>query len=569
MNRTWMDISAFLASLPVDTASERDMLAAVAGNTGMDTILVAGSPEAAPLTLIPTPAPLFDEEDIPGFPVIVEYGAEFSVCVTNREGETERYRDAGDFRHFCAHRFSELSECRVAAPAELLHRAKLVFVCLNGDDQSMEAAGRGCSGCVLVLRADAGCLSDKETALCGHLASVWCIAGRTAMLLRWHGPFGNELLPMMAEQLLGRGKLAAFSCGTGKEALLSEQRGLESAVLDILDRDPGNIPEGILRGCLIRVREKLCLASEAALEQENQRQDMTQRYRQAAETFRAMCLTEKYSLGSLLTQEDMEHLRKEVHDLFAVLRDRFPQMVEEVVDTLPTAKEDLKNLAGDYLGALTDGFLDTLLEQITNDLLVPRTRERFLSVCQRFRRLMQEQGLEAAEMEAQAEAEFLRVSEVNMGDFHTGISQVIAGAAGTAVRLALRWAMMKLELFGFYELLDQAEVLTQQVVMDWTDRIMPARIYARSLSKHSAQYLEEAEARIYRSLEETVFPRLIHILQEEFEKLTGAYSKQFDERIAAAEEAYRIARDARQSLETHLDALCTQFLNDEKGGCGQ
>lgn len=560
MSRNIIEITAFLEALPVDTTMERSALISAAGSAGTDTILVAGGPDAGPLTLIPAPEPLFSQEDMPGCHVTVEYGPEFSVRAVNADGEAERYRTAGDFRHFWAHRLGSMKECTVTSPAAILRRVRLVFCCLDGGLDRLDGAARGCSGCVMVVPGDAGCLSDGDTALCGRLASVWCLAGRTSMLLRLRSPFTNDLLALMAEQLLGRGKLAVFSCGEGIPDLLTDAAGLEAAVLDILDRETGSIPDKVLANALIRVRDKLTRAGVEAAAQEAKTEKLLQQCRQAAGAFQAMCLTEKYSLGTLLTQEDQDRLRKEIHDLFAVLQARFPQMVEEVADQIPTAKEDLKNLAGDYLGALIDAFMDDLLDQVTRELLVPRTQERFLSVCQRFRRLAQDHGLDPGEMESQAEADFLRMCEVNVGDFHPELSQIAATLLTGAVRFAL---IRFLDDVG-YLIAEEIEDWLSRTVMELADHLMPARMYAKSLCKYSLTYLQTLEENLNLQLEETVIPRLIHVLQKEFDTMTGVYAKQLLMKTEAAEEELRAVSRRRLVLEERLGVL-DGYLPDSPG----
>lgn len=551
MDRNIMEITAFLESLPVDTAMERGALTSAAGAAGMAAILVAGGPEGNPLTLIPAPDPLFAQEDLPGCHVTVEYGPEFSVRAVNADGEAERYRTAGDFRHFWSHRLDSMKECTITSPAAILRRVRLIFCCLDGDLDRLDAAARGCNGCVMVVPGDAGCLSDWDTALCERLASVWCLGGRTSMLLRLRSPFTNELLPVMAEQLLDRNKLAVFSCGVGKPDLLEDAAGLEAAVLDVLDREPGIIPDKVLRNALVRVREKLTLANGEAAAQEEKLQKLLQQCNQAAGAFQAMCLTEKYSLGTLLTQEDSSRLRKEIHDLFAVLQTRYPEMVEEVADQIPTAKEDLKNLAGDYLGALIDAFMDDLMDQVTRELLVPRTQERFLSVCQRFRRLAKEHGLDFGALESQAEVDFLRMCEINVGDFHPELSQLVANLLTGAVRFAL---IRFLDDLG-YLIAEEIEDWLSQTLVELADHLMPTRMYAKSLCKNSLNYLQKLEENLNHQLEETVIPRLIHVLQNEFDTMTGVYTKQLQRKTEAVEEDLRAARQHRLALEDRLGAL--------------
>lgn len=547
-----MQINAFLESLPVDTEAERAALAA-AGNAEKNRILVAGGADSGVLTLLPTPQPLFFPEDVPGCVVTVEYGDEFSIRVVDPSGEAERYRSGEDFRHYWGNRLENMATCAVTSPVALLRRVGLVFCRLEPETAGSAAAG--CSGCVLVIPGDGGCLSEADTALCQSLRDVWCLGGRTSLVLRQRSPFVNDLLPLMAEQMLERNKLGAFSWGDGVPDLLRGAEALESAVLDILDRDAGAVPDQMVRAGLQRVRDKLILAGQEADREKSRLRQRLDACRQATAAFQAMCLTEKYSLSGLLTQEDKEHLRKEIHDMFLVLQTRFPDMVEEAAKQLPTAKEDLKNLAGDYLGALLDGFVDELLDEVIRELLVPRTKECFLSVCQRFRRLAQEYGLDPELMESQAEAEFLRISEVNVGDFYTGIAQVISAVVATAARLALRWVLQKLDLFGCYTLLDQAESWVQQATMELTDRLLPARLYARSLCKQSLNYLQTMEETLCRQLEDTVIPRLIHVLQQEFDTMTGVYTGQLENNTAATEASLAECQRRRAEITAALEVM--------------
>ena len=337
----------------------------------------------------------------------------------------------------------------------------------------------------------------------------------------------------------------------GKPDLLEDAAGLEAAVLDVLDREPGIIPDKVLRNALVRVREKLTLANGEAAAQEEKLQKLLQQCNQAAGAFQAMCLTEKYSLGTLLTQEDSSRLRKEIHDLFAVLQTRYPEMVEEVADQIPTAKEDLKNLAGDYLGALIDAFMDDLMDQVTRELLVPRTQERFLSVCQRFRRLAKEHGLDFGALESQAEVDFLRMCEINVGDFHPELSQLVANLLTGAVRFAL---IRFLDDLG-YLIAEEIEDWLSQTLVELADHLMPTRMYAKSLCKNSLNYLQKLEENLNHQLEETVIPRLIHVLQNEFDTMTGVYTKQLQRKTEAVEEDLRAARQHRLALEDRLGAL--------------
>lgn len=551
MQNTVIEMKKFLTSLSTDTQYEQGLLENLCCQRSLETILVVGDVEAAPCTLLPWEEQLFEPGEVPGFPLVAEYADAFSIHVVNEAGETEHYKTISDFRYFCAGWFAALRHCTVRIPCPLLKQNRLVYFQLGSSMDALWEAAKGCTGCMLVMAADAGGLSDAYTDLCHWLAEERCIAGRTNLILNCRSPFWNRMLPFMAESQLKRKKLAVFKCGVGGQGTLTVTRALESALLDIQERSGESTEKDVLFVCMEHVEGKLNDEVRLLWEQQEEKSQLAEQYEKAGELFQAMCTTEKYSLAAILAKEDLENLRSEIHGMFDLLRNRFPQMVEEVIDKSKDPKKDLKNLAGDYLSALTDSFVDSLLREITDQLLIPETRQRFIGVCERFRRMMQDVELEYETLEEHVKTEFLRMAEINLGDFYPTIAQAVSNVLTTAIQILLAG-----EFEGWGLII--ASWLNEEVsrfIADTTAAVMTKKAYAKSLCKHIQKQLDAHEEKMCQQLQDTIFPRLQDMLQKEFDKLTQLYDEQIRKRFSQFEEEKNGIRQRIQQLKDQLAAL--------------
>lgn len=538
-------------SLSIDTQYEQKLLESLTCQAELETILVVGDADAAPCTLLPLEKQLFETGDAFDFPLVAEYADVFSIHAVNRAGETEHYKMISDFRYFCASRFGEFCQCTVRIPDPLLKQYRLVYHQLSGDMDALNEAAKGCTGCILVMAADAGGLSDNYLSLCHWLAGERCIAGRTSMILNFRSPFRNRMLPFMAESQLKRKKLAVFKCGVSEQGTLTAARALESALLDIQERNGDSTEKDVLFVCMEHVKNRLHNEVRSLQEQQKKKSELAEQYKKAGELFQAMCTTEKYSLASILSKEDLEDLHSEIHGMFGLLRNRFPQMVEEVMDKSQNPKRDLKNLAGDYLSALTDSFIDSLLREVTDELLIPQTRQHFTNVCERFRRMMQEVQLEYETLEEHVKTEFLRMNEINLGDFCPAIAQAVSDVLTRIIQILL---VGEFESWGLL-IADWLNDEISRFIAATAAAVMTKKQYAKSLCSHIQKQLDEHEQKICQQLQDTIFPRLTDMLQKEFEKLTQLYSDQIRERFLQYEEEKHAICQTVRHLEDKIAEL--------------
>ena len=250
-------LSQLLPTLCVDTSYEQGLLAA-SGTSG-ERLLVAGSQESQLFSLLATEEPLLEFGWTPFFPIEAEYGEAISIRVVNRAGEIERFHNTADFRQCCGSRLEELTACTVQLPDPLLKRCSLRFLMLNDTSfQMLNERAAGCTGCVIVIAADAGGFSEDYQTLCDWLADERCAADRVSLILTQRAPRLNPALEMMAETMLKREKISVFRCSLGRGSGLPPARALDHAVRDILDRSgAGRDDDGVIRTCCVRVEEKL------------------------------------------------------------------------------------------------------------------------------------------------------------------------------------------------------------------------------------------------------------------------------------------------------------------------
>lgn len=547
MQTTITQMMDFLTSLPFDTQDERSLLENLVCCEGLETILVAGDADAAPYTLLPLEEQLFEPVDAPNFPLTAEYGDSFSIHVLNQDGETECYQSISDFRHFCAPRFRQLHSCTVRLPNPLLREQRLVYFQFDQELSALNEAAKGCSGCIMVLAANAGGLSEDYSQLCHWLKDERCIASRVNLILNQQIPICNRMLPLLTENLLDRKKLAVFRCGVGRDTMTAEQ-ALKSALLDLQERDAPGAERGVLTACRTQVTQKLQAQLQQLQTEAAEAGRLAEEYRKAEITFRAMCDSEKYSLASLLTQEDMESIRREIRGMFAKLQHCFPQMVDEVVKKSRDSKEDLKNLAGDYLGNLSDAFLSSLMEDVSDRLLVPRTNERFQNVCDRFRRMMSEAQLDAQELEEHVEAEFLRLSDVNIGDYKPQMAVVLSDLLTMVVRAVL---IHYLDDWG-RSIANVLNSWIKGVLLDVAIALTPKEMFANALCQKIMEHWDELEKDVCQQVESTLLPRLTIMLQEKFEKLTAHYDVQLLRKAEALSARQAEAQAQSESLRKQL-----------------
>ena len=219
-------LSQLLPTLCVDTSYEQGLLAA-SGTSG-ERLLVAGSQNPSSFLCLQRRSPCWSSA-----------GRHFSrsrrsmarpspSALVNRAGEIERLHNTADSASAAAVGLEELTACTVQLPDPLLKRCSLRFLMLNDTSfQMLNERAAGCTGCVIVIAADAGGFSEDYQTLCDWLADERCAADRVSLILTQRAPRLNPALEMMAETMLKREKIAVFRCSLGRGSGLPPARALD------------------------------------------------------------------------------------------------------------------------------------------------------------------------------------------------------------------------------------------------------------------------------------------------------------------------------------------------------
>lgn len=545
-------LESCLRSMSIDTGKEQKLLSGISCQQAEDTILITGDPQADIYTLIPAPEQLlFADESIP-FPLTVEYAEAFSVQVFF-DSSTEIYHSVRDFRQFCRDRFADIHRCEVCIPDELLRQNHLIFFTLDHNISQLTDFCMHCTGCVIVAAADAGGLSEDYLDLCRWLSEERCISKRVTLLLNHSGVFDNPALEFMAQTVLNRKKLGVIRCGT------EDQTGtfaLKAAVYDIQERSMEGVADAVMLSCCSQIRLRL---QDAILEEQKTAQSnqvLAEKYRSAGKTYNAMCVTEAYAFAEILTKEEQENLRREIKAMFNRLRSCFPQMVDEVLFKSANPKQDLKNLSGDYLGALIDAYVEEILNEVLEDLLIPRTRDRFHDLCDRFRRMMQDADLEYEQIENHARTVLLKMGDVNIGDYHTPLAEIAATVITAFLKMSLTALLSKVGLgdWGYYIGVRLGDVINSAAT-ELADMVTPAKYYAGNVTKVLMKQTDDLEQTILLQIQDTIIPRMSGVLQSEFETLVDVYRDQLQRKAEHYHTLNARAQERIAALTADLAAL--------------
>jgi len=569
MSEHFEQLSALLQSLPIDTTYEQSLLNASCSDGNTDTFLVTGAQDAMLFSLLSLDEPLFEASEAPLFPVFVEFGDALNLRVVNHNDEVERYQSVQDFRHYCANRLAEVRKCTLSMPVPLFKRCQLRFHLLaNTDFTQLNSIGAGCTGCIVVASADAGGFSDDYATLFDWLTKERCISGKTSLILTQRAPRKNLQLPRMAESMLGREKVATFYCsGRSKTALLPSV-ALDNASRDLLDRKETKTDFAVIETCCRHVSNKFEKELDAVRKQEANYKEKYEAYCKAETGFHAEAVTAGYGLSHLLTEQESENLRAEIRGMFTSLKAALPDMLNEVLEESANTKEDLKQLAGDYLGSLINAYTSALLTEVTDKMLIPRSNEQFHSVFQRFRRMMQMVNLEYETDIAHIEAAFLRMSDVNMGDYHTSTASTISGTISIAAESVTNGLIAR--AFGFLgylflnKTIDRFFNAVSTTLENVIDDAMPKKMYVNKLQEDLLKQLDNAEEDLCNQLDKNVLPRLHDLLQTEYRNLTQAYEQRLQDQAASylkqQQEAAKKAALFRESIE-RLNKFCTSAMH--------
>lgn len=144
-------------------------------------------------------------------------------------------------------------------------------------------------------------------------------------------------------------------------------------------------------------------------------------------------------------------------------------------------------------------------------------------------------------------AEFLKMSDINIGQYHTQLAGTLSGIVGALVKWALLDSLSELEMlsFGSVNIVNKLMDALEKKVTNWVDALTPKGMYGRSLNKDLIKHLNEQDELLCSQLDENILPRLYDYMKQEYEKLTGIYEKQLKDK---REHYGRLQRDEAKMI---------------------
>lgn len=558
-----MDLAVILEALRscgVDTAEEQLLLRQRAGAAEHPVLLVAGDEPGRPLDLleglgIPPVAP--DGRPF-SFPVQCVYGEQFQLTADDVSGEKHHYYDMDSFRTHCKVEIASLS---VTADAPVLRVADLRFITVNEGTVSRlpELAG-DCSGVLLVLDSTAGAPEPAVGALCQWLKGTSGMEEKICLLLNHTEKAATN---WMLETTLDVESLDTLSCDYQVQAGSEDSPGgVLAAAAEILSGTAAGGVDGLVAQCVERAGRKL-EARIGELERTAGEKDAAARwFFDNSRDYRAKMQMAGAAMDLSLTPSQKEDLEADIKGLKEQLARELPGMCAELVERSgKQAKEDMKNLAGAYVGALCESYMEFVTQQIAGRILLPQAKKAFRAADDEYRSLVDQAPIPVNEWTGGQDTELLRSMQFNLGDYQDPIARAVSMVVGfffkTGAKVAARVAFEELG-FILYDPIDSLASVLEKGTETFVERIQSVQGYVDRCRKRLEKMLDSAPDMMFRTLDGTVLPRIkedtANLFRERINSCCALLEKQGSVQKQEAE-AIRAQRTALEEKRRSLAAL--------------
>lgn len=492
-------------SCGVDTAEEQTLLSTRAEGMNHPVLLVAGDEPGRPLDLLEGlgVGPLSPDGKPLSYPVQCGYGDAFQLTVTDSQGERHHFYD---IESFLAHGSANAARLAVTVNAPVLRAAELRFVTVNGETVSRlpELAG-GCAGALLVLDRAAGAPEPAMGKLCGWLKDVAGLEEKVGLILNHAEPgtinWGLESMldvePMdtwtcWQQAKPGTGKTPAEALAAAAEAVLSAGSGSAAAGM-----------EALTARCVGSVRKKLEARMDALEAQAGEKQKAAKWFLGSSVKFRAKMQLAGDAMNFQMAPARRTDLNADIQGMKNQLCKELPEMAMEIAEAKGRqAKDDVLNLAGDYVEALCNSYMEFITNYIAVTDVQPQAEKAFQSARDEFLLLVTSDDMPALAKEQMSykDMELLKAIQVNLGNFHDPIAGFVSGFLGFIVKVVL-WNY--LGRFGYtlgsylQNLLEKAATL-----------VIPTRMFVDHVIKDLLKQLDEVSDMMFSTMDESILPQL-------------------------------------------------------------
>lgn len=475
-----------LEKLGVDLTEERALLDGAEGSGGT-VLLVAGTQNSRVYDMMEGLGIQWDKDN-PHCPVECTWGDSFSLRITDHCGAEHVFYRQEDFRRTI--KASDIRRCLLTCPAPLLKAAHIRFLDLGGVPaaQYPELAG-DCSGFLLTLPCRAGAPGQEMQDFTKWIRDIRRIPARAGVAFNHVEEPGivQTALALFLYGWLGVEDAPTWQCGYGGEGRWDTPSGiLEEAVSTLAA--PGTAPgdTGILQSCAQQCAQKATELASSLSEEAKKHTEAAEWATEAQRQFRAKGQNAGVHLTFSLSDQQKQAIRQDVQGMVKMLKEQIPQMIEDLVEKNgEDAKQDLKNLTGDYMEMVLQTYLMALAEQIARNSWFDQAQKAFDEVVRDFQNLKRQSSVELDSRVNTEREQLLKIVEINLGNYITGFAQLVGKAVSVGVTYlinrVIRWVTDDMFSGGGFSrwLGGKIGILAEHAA----DDLLPPKLYGQFIEK--------------------------------------------------------------------------------------
>lgn len=492
-------------SCGVDTEEEQTLLNRRAKGMERLVLLVAGDEPGCPLELLEGlgVGPVSPDGKPLPYPVQCGYGETFQLTATDSQGGQHHFYDIASFQAHCG---ADVVYLAVTVNAPVLRSAELRFVTADEKTASRlpELAG-DCAGALLVLDRAAGAPEPAVGELCEWLKETAGLEEKVGLILN-HAEPGT--INWGLESMLDVEPIDTWTCwqqaepGTKK----TPAEALAAAVRAVLDTCSGNSAggmEALTARCIGSVREKLAAKTRALEAQIQEKQEAARWFSDSGAKFRAKMRLAGGAMNFRLTPARRTELNADIKGMKERLCRELPEMANEIVESNGRqAKDDLSNLAGDYVEALCNSYMEFITNYIVVTDVQPQAEKAFQDARDEFVLLVTSEDMPvlARERTVYKDMDLLKTIQVNLGNFHDPIAEKVSKLISFTVKIALWGHLGALgSVMGDY---------LQPILEKALVKAMSTKRVADHVIENVREQMDKVADMMFKTLDESVLPQL-------------------------------------------------------------
>ncbi len=509
------DLMTILGSLQdqgVDTSAEMLLLRQREKAGEQPVLLVAGDEPGQPLDLLRGLgiAPLCPAGQFLPYPVQCVYGDALTLTATDSRGERHHFYDIPSF---LAHGGGDVKKLTVTSDAPVLRRAGLRIITVTED--TLADLGRlagDCSGVILTLDSSAGAPEPAVGSLCQWLRDAAGLEGSVCLLLN-HTETGA--VNWMLESMLDVEPVETVPCDyTAAPGSAKHPAGALAAAMDALPGgDAGAF--GAQAQCAAAALGKLKARRSRLEEEAGQKRKDAKWFYNSADVFRAKMQIACTAMTISLNEEQKALLNANVNGLKERLKAELPGMAAELVaQNGSQAKSDALNLAGDYVEALCNSYMEFATRYLADRLFRPQAEAVFLEATEGYRTLVRQAPIPVAQWTSERDTEILKTIQVG----HVDPKGPLAETLGNVFVLAFGLALDEY-LGGFAFTLGRK---LEQFISSLAIKAIPTKALVNHFIRDRLiPKLDDLMPTMYKALDETILPQVSSDIRASFQDMIG------------------------------------------------